>query len=219
MRNCPSGQIATPPHSSTRRVADSQLVHRSRLRPKSRTSMFVIWHRKPNSTRTDSSGVRIVIPYWLGWGPISFLVFWNLMNIQMGYWQWQNISSGVIGPLSRDKLHLSEIFAVLGLSVLLWITTGREVITLDANFLRVRREIFGIGWSQQYPLTEVSEIRTGCFLDPKAGGKWSADHTRAAFNFSYRGKIRSFAKELRTEDALEVEKVLHSFRPSVTAPD
>jgi hypothetical protein len=180
--------------------------------------VFVIWHRKTNSIRADSSGVRIVIPYRLGWGPFFFLVFWNLMNIQMGYSQWHNISSGVIGPLSRDKLHVSEIFAFFGLSVLLWIAAAREVITLDANFLRVRREIFGIGWSQQYPLTGVGEIRTGCFLDPKAGEKWSADHVRAALNFSYLGKIRSFGKELRMEDALEVERTLHSFRPTTTTP-
>jgi len=129
--------------------------------------MFVIWHRKANSSQADSSGVRIVIPYWLGWGPFSFFVFWNLMNIQMGFWQWQSISHGIIGPLSRDKLHLSEIFAVLGLSILLWIAAGREIITLDSGFLRVRREIFGIGWSRQYLLAEVGDIRTDCFLDQK----------------------------------------------------
>ena len=89
------------------------------------------------------------------------------MNIQMGFWQWQSISHGIIGPLSRDKLHLSEIFAVLGLSILLWIAAGREIITLDSGFLRVRREIFGIGWSRQYLLAEVGDIRTDCFLDQK----------------------------------------------------
>src|SRR5215469_3272292 len=158
--------------------------------------MFVIWYRKSSSSQADSSGVRIVIPYWLGWGPFSFLVFWNLINIQMGYWQHQNISNGIVGPRSWDKLHLSEIFAVLGLSVLLWIAAGREVISLDNDLLRVRREIFGIGWSRQYLLTEVGEIRAGCFLDPKAGVKWSADHVRAALSFSYQGKIQSFGKEL-----------------------
>lgn len=181
--------------------------------------MFVIWHRKLNLTRADLNGVRIVIPYWLGWGPFSFFVFWNLMNIRMGYWQWQNISSGVIGPLSRARLHVCEIFAVLGLSVLLYIVAGREVITLDSNFLRVRREMFGIGWSQQYPLTGVGEIRAGCFLDPRAGGKWSADHVRAAFYFTYQGKMRSCGKELSMEDALKVEKAFHSFRPSSAKPE
>lgn len=140
------------------------------------------------------------------------------MNIQMGFWQWQSISRGVIGPLSRDKLHLSEIFAVIGLSVLVWIAAGREVISLDNGLLRVRREIFGIGWSRQYLLIEVSEIRAGCFLDPKPGGKWSADHVRAALSFSYQGKIRSFGRELGMQDALNIEKTFRSFRPRLTNP-
>jgi hypothetical protein len=173
--------------------------------------MFVIWHRQSNSSQADFSGVRIVIPYWLGWGPFSFLVFWNLMNIQMGFWQWQSISRGLIGPLSRDKLHLSEIFAVIGLSVLLWIAAGREVISLDNGLLRVRREILGIGWSRQYLLTEVGEIRAGCFLDPKADGKWSPDHVSAALRFSCQGKIHSFGKGLGMQDALNIEKAFRSF--------
>jgi len=180
--------------------------------------MFVIWHRKPSSTQADSSGVRIVIPYWLGWGPFSFFVFWNLMNIQMGFHQWQSISHGFIGPLSHDKLHLSGIFAVVGFSVLLWMAAGREVITLDTAFLRARREIFGIGWSRQYVLTGVGEIRAFCFLDPKAGGKWSADHVRTALSFSYQGEIRSFGRELGMQDALTIEKTFRSFRPSLTTP-
>jgi len=172
--------------------------------------MFVIWHRKPNSSRADSSGVRIVIPYWLGLGPFSFFVFWNLMNIQMGYSQWQNISSGVIGPLSRDKLHLSEIFAVLGLCVLLWLAAGREVITLDFAHLEIRKEILGVGWSNKYALKDVTTIRASGFLDPKAAGKWNASHVRAALYFDYMGKIQSFGSELSMEDAVRIERIIHS---------
>ena len=133
--------------------------------------MFVIWHRKVKSCSADSSGMRIVIPYWMGWGPFSFFAFWNLMNIQTGYWQWQSISRGIVGPLSRDKLQLSEFFAVVGLSLLLWIASGREVISLDHAFLRVHRGVLGIGWSQKYPLTEAGVIRAYGFLDPKARGR------------------------------------------------
>jgi hypothetical protein len=173
--------------------------------------MFVIWHRKSSSSQADSSGVRIVIPYWLGWGPFSFLVFWNLINIQMGYWQHQNISNGIVGPRSWDKLHLSEIFAVLGFILLLWLTTGREVITLDVAHLQIRKEVLGIGWSKKYQLTDVSAVRASCFLDPKANGKWNADHVRAALYFNYIGKMRRFGSELSMQDALLVEKTIQSF--------
>ena len=173
--------------------------------------MFVIWHRKFNLSWADSSGVRIVIPYWLGWGPFAFLVFWNVMNIQMGYWQWQNIANGTVGPRSWDKLHLIEIFAVLGFSILLWLVAGREVVTLDVAHLQIRKEVLGVGWSQRYQLTNVSAVRASCFLDPKANGKWNADHVRAALYFNYMGTMRSFGSELRMEDALLVEKTIQSF--------
>lgn len=180
--------------------------------------MSVIWQRKSSSTQIDSSGVRIVIPYWIGWGPFSFIAFWNLMNIQMGYQLWQCVSRGIVGPLTRDKLRLSEIFAVLGLSLLFWLAAGREVITLDAAFLGVRKEIFGLGWSRQYLLTRVGEVRAFCFLDPKADGKWSAENVRAAVSFKYQGKARSFCREVSMQDALNIEKTFRSFRPGITTP-
>jgi len=167
-----------------------------------------IWHRRNVSTTSDLNAVRIVIPYWFGWPPLAFVVFWNLVNIQSGYWTWLDISNGIVGPRSWTRLHLSEIFVVLGFCVLLWLAAGREVVTINPANLRIRREIFGIGWSKHYILTDVRNIRAGSYLDPRARGKWNPDHVRAGLYFDYRGKIQSFGKEIVIQDALGIENAI-----------
>lgn len=177
--------------------------------------MFVIWHRKPVSSFSDSSGVRIVISYWLGWEAFCFIILWNLINIEMGYSEWHKISNGLAGPRSWDKLHLSEILAVFGIAAVLWLAAGREVVTLDSGQLEIRKGVLGLGWSSRYPTTDVAWLHAGWFLDPKARGKWNSDHVRAALYFGCRGKTRSFGNELTMEDAVRIEKLLRAF---VSAP-
>lgn len=113
--------------------------------------MFVIWHRKPVSSFSDSSGVRIVISYWLGWEAFCFIILWNLINIEVGYSEWHKISNGLAGPRSWDKLHLSEILAVFGIAAVLWLAAGREVVTLDSGQLEIRKGVLGLGWSGKIP--------------------------------------------------------------------
>jgi hypothetical protein len=157
------------------------------------------------------NGVRIVIPYWFGWGPFSFLVFWNLVNLQMGYWQWQGISRGIVGPRSWDRLHLSEVFVLLGLCAVLWLAAAREVITVDPTELKIRKEILGLGWSKKHAVADVSWIRAGCLLRAKAAGRWNPNHVRAALYFSSQGSVGSFANELSMEDAVGIERVIQNF--------
>jgi len=130
------------------------------------------------------------------------------MNIQIGYWTWLDISNGIVGPRSWTRLHLSEVFAVLGLCVLLWLAAGREVVTINPAHLRIRLGVLGIGWSRHYILTDVRNLRAGSFLDPRARGKWNPDHVRAGLYFDYRGKIQSFGKEIVMQDALKIENAI-----------
>jgi hypothetical protein len=138
------------------------------------------------------------------------------MNTQSGYSEWLNISNGIVGPKSWDTLHLSEIFAALGFFIVLWLATAREVITLDSVELRIRKEILGMGYSRKYAVARVNRIRAGCFLDPKAGGKWNNDHVRAALYFDFSGKVHSFGHELTMNDAVEIERVFQAF-PHLTS--
>jgi hypothetical protein len=173
--------------------------------------VFLIFHRKPAAASADSRGLRIVIPYWLGWPVFVFVILWTVMNIRSGYSEWLDISNGIVGPQSWDRLHLSEIFAALGFFIVLLLATAREVITLDSVELRIRREILGVGYSRIYAVARVNRIRAGWFLDPKAGGKWNDDHVRAALYFDYLGKVHSFAHELTIKDAVEIERVFQAF--------
>jgi hypothetical protein len=133
------------------------------------------------------------------------------MNIRSGYSEWLDISNGIVGPQSWARLHLSEIFAALGVLIVLLLATAREVITLDSVELRIRKEILGVGYSKKYAVARVNRIRAGWFLDPKAGGKWNDDHVRAALYFDYLGKVHSFGRELTMNDAVEIERVFQAF--------
>ena len=177
--------------------------------------MFWIPHREKVSISDDSGVLRVSIRYWLGWPIFSFVVLWNYINLESGYHQWMEISHGIVGPKSWDKLHLSEMFGVLGLCILLWLIGGREVITIDSVCLRIRKEISGVGWSRNFQLVEVQTIRSGWFLDPKARGKWNTDHMRAALYFDFHSKIQSFGKELTTSDALRVEEAVRKSFPQI----
>jgi|SRR5882724_11836148 len=172
--------------------------------------MFWIPHREKVSISDESGVLRVSIRYWLGWPIFSFLVLWNYINLESGYQQWMGISHGIVGPKSWDKLHLSEIFGVFGLCILLWLIGGKEVITIDSMCLRTRKEILGVGWSRNFQLVEVQRIRSGWFLDPKANGKWNPDHVRAEIYFDCQGKVYTFGKELTTMDAQRIEEAIRN---------
>jgi hypothetical protein len=177
--------------------------------------LFVILHRRGISTTSDPSGLRVVIPYWFGWLVLTFVCFWTLLNIRFGYSEWLAISTGIVGPKSFDRLHVSELFSVFGFCVGVCLAAGREVVAMNDEHLQVRREILGVGWSKNYALAEVKDIRAGCFLDPKAGGKWNPDHVRAGLYFDYRGKVHSFGHELEMQDATRIEKLIAESFPDV----
>ena len=146
---------------------------------------------------------------------LSFILLWNYMNIEMGYHLWMDISSGIVGPRSWTKLHLSEIFGVFGLGILLCLIGGKEVITIDPVRFRIRKDILGAGWYRNFQLVDVKDIRAGSFLDPKANGKWNPDHVRAGMYFDCQGKIYSFGKALTTMDAQRIEDAIRKACPRI----
>jgi hypothetical protein len=177
--------------------------------------VFILFHRRNIAISNDLNGVRIAIRYWLGWQSFCFVAAWSLVNVRFGYFERLDISNGIVGPKSWDRLHVSEIFAVLGIGLLVWLVAGREVVTIDAALVRIRREIFGVGWSRNYMVKDVRDIRAGFFLDPKANGKWNPDHVRATLYFGYMGKIQSFGNEIVMQDAVRIENAIRQVFPHI----
>lgn len=177
--------------------------------------MFWIPHRKKIFISSELGVLRISIRYWLGWPTFSILLLWNYVNIESGYGFWINVSNGLASATTREKLLLSEICAVFGLSMVLWLTTASESVVIDSVRLRVRKEVFGIGWYRNFELVDVKDIRAGWSLDPKANGKWNPDHMRAALYFDCESKIHSFGKELTTSDAMRIEQAIRSVFPQI----
>jgi hypothetical protein len=171
--------------------------------------------RRNISIISDLDTVRIVIPYWHGWPSLLVIVFWNIMNIQMGYWIWHDISIGCGEPRSWDKLHLSEICAVFGLCIFFWLVAGREVLTITSTQLRLRREILGIGWFRNYALSDVKDIRAGGYLDPGAKGRFNFEHVTAGLYFDCGGKTYGFGNEITLKDALRIETDIRGAFPQV----
>jgi hypothetical protein len=153
--------------------------------------------------------------YWLGWPTFFFLIFWTYMNIQFGLYEWSNISNGIVGPKSRDRSHISEIFSILGIFLCPWMALGKESVTIDREQLRILRGIWGIGWSKKYALSEVRDLRSGWYLDPRATGKWNPDHVTAAVYFDYKGKIGCFGRELMDSGALQIEEAIRKSFPQI----
>lgn len=177
--------------------------------------MFWIPHRKKISISSELGVLRISIRYWLGWPMFSILILWNCMNIEAGYHFWISVSNGLADATTRNKLLLSEIFVVLGLSIVFWLSAAREIVVIDSVRLRVRKEILGLGWSRNFQLANVENIRSGWFLDPMARGKWNADHMRAAVHFDYPGKTQKFGNEITPSDAVRIEEEIRKQFPQI----
>jgi hypothetical protein len=177
--------------------------------------LFWLLHRRKTTISTDPAGLRIDIRYWLGWPTFFFLIFWTYMNIQFGLDTWTNISRGIVGPRTFDRLHISEIFSILGILMCLWMALGRESITISAERMQIRRGILGLGWSKRFPLSEVRDLRSGWFLDPRARGNWDPDHVTAALYFNYEGGICCFGRELTDSRALQIEEVIRKSFPQI----
>jgi hypothetical protein len=172
--------------------------------------VLILQYRHPVRIMGDFRELRIVIPYWNGWGTFLFAVFWNLINAQVGYGAWQDIQMGKVGQHLLDTLHFSEIGAVCGLSMLVWIAMWQEVITLDAEYLCIRRGILGWGWSKTYQLTDVEKVYASFFLHPKARGHWQLKFLYGGLFFKYRGKLVSFGDEISTKDAVKIEEAIEA---------
>ena len=105
-------------------------------------------------------------------------------------------------PKRHDLLHAGWlvlwpliVYVGVDLARLVWQFSGRAVFLLRPDSFVIRREIFGIGYSHTYRLSEVANLR---YVLPSA---WDSKKRASGFAFDYKGK------EVRINDNNEEAEV------------
>ncbi len=154
-------------------------------------------------------GLHIVIPGWLNWGILVFLLWWLYLALR-------GIRSDLTKSLPADTnwsnigwiaLWAIHIFAVLG--ILVWMIAGREILSIDGTLLVLRREILGLGWSREFALGEVRNLGAMSELDLSARGKWNPALLSTSMTFQCNGKTYRFGRGL---DRIEAKHVMQAIR-------
>jgi hypothetical protein len=125
--------------------------------------MFVKPAAARHSLTTLADGIVIRIPARRNIALMLFLLVWVAVWSTGGSAMMSQTLNGKGSPegVSFSLVWLvfwaaGESFAIL---VLLWQLRGREIITLTPRMLEIRRDIFGIGSSRRYDLTQVRFLR------------------------------------------------------------
>lgn len=108
-------------------------------------------------------------------------------------------------PPSRLPLWpLGWAFAEIAAAVtILFLLGGREVIMITPDFVRRKRQIFGIGWTQEYFLHEVLNLRHRPPIGRRSG--WLA--------FDYEGVTLKLVSDVNSEEAVELlSRIRHYMR-------
>ena len=116
------------------------------------------------STVTDTGrGLEIEIPARRQVFPLLFLPFW------LFFWTIGGISAFAT-MLSSETPGGVDLFMLVWLcgwalgevaaaTIILWMLRGREVVTVDRDTLIVRREVFGMGPTQEFDTAHVLNLR------------------------------------------------------------
>jgi hypothetical protein len=158
--------------------------------------------------------------YWFGWVPFCFVCFWTFSVAGFAYLERPSALRQTPGSLALLRVHLGEVFFVVGVCILIWLVAGREVATLEDSMLKWRREIWRIGWTREFGLVDIRNLRVGAFSDLSARpGKWIASARHAAIYFEYRGKVRRIGSELGEDEAVRiVETIMRRFPQIASKP-
>jgi hypothetical protein len=92
-------------------------------------------------------------------------------------------------------------FAIL---LLLWMLAGRERITVTNDAFRIRREAFALGWSRNYALSAVKNLRVVESPPPTPFGFGRRDPfglTSGPFAFDYGARSKMFGAGLDVAEA------------------
>ena len=125
--------------------------------------------RKPTASRVTIKDtpeeLRIVIPNRRSWFVIGVLTFWVCawgVGEVMGS---TTLFKGEVPP-GEEGLMLAwlGVWTVSGLAALMalqWQVMGKEIVTLQGQILKTRREGGGIGFGKEYDLQQMANLRVG----------------------------------------------------------
>ena len=115
------------------------------------------------------------------------------------------------------------IGCVLGLGVFLWMLAGREQIVLRPRALEIRREVFGVGWTSEYDLAAVEDLRVapaglGYESDePLLMRLWGGGREGSTVTFGYGARTIRIANGVDEREATQIVhelKARHTFKES-----
>ena len=144
--------------------------------------------------REGTSGPEIVIPAHRNWIVILVLPLW------LGVW-----STGLAGVIRSAFLDgrgpemplvavwLTAAVAGLGGAVYTWLwnAIGREIVAMRPGVLAIRRDVAGLGWTREYDLVDVKNLRVSPVPPGPFGGKasmhfWLGGPGAIAFDYGAR---------------------------------
>ncbi len=175
----------------------------------------MVFHRRWISVKDAPSNLRVGVHYWVGWLPFCFVLIWTTASILGTRAQWLIVKGGATDPLEWTRLYFGEVCCFLGTIAIIWLVSGREVLTFENGTLIWRRETLGIGWSRKFVLADVRDIRVGTYLDPVAKGKWKDSAVHASICFESRGKSWLLGNFLGTDEARRILGVIRQRHPEI----
>ena len=163
---------------------------------------------KPRSQILDERGVlRIVIPPIRKWRPILFL------SIFIAAWAYGLISIVRQGhnqgglPLPY-AVAMMIVFLGVVTYTLLWQVLGREVIIVNGQWLKTRREIGNWGRTNEYILAQIRDLRTSQDNEQPTFATGMSGGTTIAFD--YGAKTIRFGRDIDEAEAKYIVSAIKS---------
>ncbi|MFN8588398.1 MAG: hypothetical protein U0704_11440 [Candidatus Eisenbacteria bacterium] len=109
-----------------------------------------------------------------------------------------------------------------GATWLAWLVAGRERVTMDERALHLRKSVFGVGFTQTYPLSSITQLRTfGREVPPLlAAGLNFTGRGASGVRFCSRNRTVRFARaldELTARSVVETLRARYPFDDAVAA--
>jgi hypothetical protein len=139
----------------------------------------------PRSSLIDSGvGLEIRIPAARSWFTLLFLPVW-LVGWAWGWWSaFENL---FLRPVAHADGSIFLMVWMVGWTIgglaalvtLLWMLAGHEVVRAETGALRIRKEIFGIGFTRTFDITQVKLMRYA----PPPPSRWGFLGGHIAFDY------------------------------------
>jgi hypothetical protein len=163
----------------------------------------------------SADGVRVIIPTPRSWLAIIFFSAWLV-----GWFFGERSalvqlleSSGSAMPAKHVEpaflipwVVLWTVGGALVMTTLLWQLAGRETISANSISLSRRIEVFGVGFTRSYTLSEIRDLRATPYIHPRYSRQralfpWTGGEGSGAIAFDYGARTIRFAPGLDEAEA------------------